>query len=223
MSFRFDPGSGTRERQARAQRRSATSRELARLFRLPDRWLAEELLKLARQARREAPECLENPADLNYDVNFVWQVIPEIARRLGATRLLANEATDPDVVRKSDRELREALGSYLTNHALDILDEKTRDPYRETATALGLISGDIANGNPVAFAMDRIAAPAPADTHQSDWLARYMREISRARFGDDRFAAWEPSFQQYPRRSPALDLEDDLVEEADDPRAALEP
>lgn len=87
--------------QARVRLR-ATAIEMARLHALPDRWLGEEILKLARAVRLEFPEKLSDPHGGTYEPNLVWQVVPELAKRLGATRLLPNEATSRDVVTLSD-------------------------------------------------------------------------------------------------------------------------
>jgi hypothetical protein len=77
-----------------AQRKATAAREMERLRRLPDRWLAEERLRLARAARDAYPRELGNPSTMAYAPMPVWNVIPEIARRLGATRLNRQEAAN---------------------------------------------------------------------------------------------------------------------------------
>lgn len=178
-----------------------TRDELARIHGLPDRWLAEELLRLARATRQAHPDKLADPHGVTYEPNFVWQVVPEVARRLGATRLLPNEATSADVKTVSDAELRRMVGVYLQNTVLDRWDLKKDS---DTPGPGEILGHNLANGNPVAMAADRLA-PAPEAGHdRDDWIARHTREISRRR-GHEETPYWSPELQGSPAPGPEED------------------
>lgn len=166
-----------------------TQTELARIHGLEDRWLGEEILRLARRARDENPKLLADPRGTSYSPNFVWQVIPEIARRLGAKPGL-NEATDPDVIRTDDLRLREITGHYLANSSLRYGMDRQIDKGDEI-TAIALLEHEACNGNPVAMAIDRICPPAPQGETQNDPLARSIWSVGRYLDGVQ-VAAWSP-------------------------------
>lgn len=178
---------------AQRTRLARTRAENACLHALPDRWLAEALLRMARQIRAAHPDRPGNPRDCVYEPTFVWHVVPEVAKRLGATRLLPNEASDPRVSTLDGQALREPAGVCLQNVALDrwgrgdVLEREAPSPEE-------ILCHSISNGNPLAFALDRLC-PAPeegADWH--DWIARHMRESSRFR-GLSPTPAWSPALQ----------------------------
>lgn len=163
--------------------------ELARIHALEDRWLGEEILRLARRARSENPGLLADPRGTSYSPNFVWQVIPEIARRLGAKPGL-NEATNPDFSRADDRRLREITGHYLANSSLRYGMDRQIDRGDEI-TAIALLEHEACNGNPVAMAIDRICPPAPQGETQNDPLARSIWSVGRYLDGVQ-VGAWSP-------------------------------
>jgi hypothetical protein len=173
------------------ERFAAEREELARLHGLPDRWLGEALLKLARQAREENPRLLRNPSGDSYSPAFVWHVIPEVAKRLGC-RVDLNEARAPDIVSLSDRELRETVGHFLANATLNYgLDICDLHPLDNKPRAIDLLEHEACNGNPVAMAIDRICPPAPEGQDQDDRLARRIREAGRYVDGVQ-VAMWSP-------------------------------
>lgn len=172
----------------------ATAREMARLHALPDRWLGQELLKLARTLRRQYPRQLSDPHGTTYDTNLVWQLVPEVAKRMGAGRLLPNEASSRSVVTTSDADLRVHVGVYLRNCALDRWPLPDRD--RAVPSAGEILCHSVANGNPIAMALDRLhAAPEPG-LDRDDYIARHVREISAAR-GFEPTPYWTPELQDY--------------------------
>jgi hypothetical protein len=164
--------------------------ELARIHALDDRWLGEEILRLARRARQENPGLLADPRGGSYSPNLVWQVIPEVARRLGAKPGL-NEATDREIVSSDDRKLRERVGHYLANSDLRYGMESRVDK-GETLTAISKLEHLPCNGNPVAMAIDRICPPAPQGQDQDDPLARSIWSVGRYLDGVQ-VGAWSPA------------------------------
>ncbi len=163
--------------------------ELARIHALDDRWLGEEVLRLARRARQENPGLLADPRGGTYPPNLVWQVIPEVARRLGAKPGL-NEATDRDIVESDDRRLRQRVGLYLANSDLRYGMDGRYDR-GEALTAIEKLEHLPCNGNPVAMAIDRICPPAPKGEDRDDPLARDMWSVGRYLDGVQ-VAAWSP-------------------------------
>ncbi len=70
-----------------------TRTDIHRMFKLPDLWLAAELLRLARQARQVAPDLLGNRDASGHDVGLVWDIIPEVARRPRKTKCLNSSSS----------------------------------------------------------------------------------------------------------------------------------
>ena len=179
----------------------AEAREIERLWNLSDRWLAENLLKLAHRAVALYPEHLRRiPARWDtYATTLVWDVVPEIAKRLGATAFRPQERHER-VGALSDLELRNLLGMCIANSPtiekawLDVTSAP--DPWL-------LLTHEVCNGNPVVFSMDRILPPS---VENGDYAARMMRETSRAR-GFDVASAWRPSMNDWrPEGSPMLSM-----------------
>lgn len=201
MSFRFNLSPEAKARM------HAMGREMERLYALPDRWLAEELLRLARQARRECPEALKSPFDAAYDANFVWHLVPNIAKRLGATQLQLNENRDERASTLQGQDFREFAGAYLRNISIDRLQ---RDGVRGAhLTACDILGRSFVNGNPVTMAVDRLIKPPPPGADQSDWIAAHMREIARIRGFDPATATWSPGLQRYKDRKVVELVRDD--------------
>jgi hypothetical protein len=111
--------------------------EVLRIAELSPRWLAAELLRLARRARAES--CRWSPFDNVYDSQFVWHGLPELARRLGAGALTADEQVGSEWAGLSDYELRRDLGHCLKNIG--------QAAYFEMPT-WELLLNEPANGNP---------------------------------------------------------------------------
>lgn len=173
--------------------------EVDRLFGLPDRWLAEELLRLARRMRHDFPAELGNPHANSYSPALVWHLVPEIARRLGATRLQPNEATHADISGLTDAELRQAVAVFLQHGSpgrwLQIQEA-------DRPSAGDILGHDLANGNPIAIAMDRLAPPPEPGDIGEDWLARHIHDISIRR-GHQPATGWHPGLQRQAEPAPA--------------------
>lgn len=184
--------------------------EMARLHALPDRWLGQEILRLARAARTLHPAELGTPGGMTYGVNLVWQIAPEAARRLGVTNLSPNEATDPEVRMASPEEFRQMIGQYIAHSSLDRLDNIRRRDLGtcDTDTRPGpgeMLCHEACNGNPLAMAADRISAPPAPGCDRDDPIARSLREISvRRGFAETPF--WSPALSKTSSTDPEPEL-----------------
>jgi hypothetical protein len=186
---------------AQIERLKRTGSEIARLYALPDRWLAAELLRLARALRQEFPDQLSDPYAAAYEPSFVWHVVPETAKRLGAKVLLPNEAKLAEIVRLDGPEFRACVGIYLKHVSPHRWRPASDQAMPQPAD---ILCHSIANGNPVAFAVDRLS-PAPSHSEdREDWIARHVREISRAR-GFDETPYWSPGLQERPVREDCVE------------------
>lgn len=167
--------------------------EIERIYYLPDRWLAEELLRLVRQVRAELPDQLSF-ADraTSHACSLVWDVVPEIARRLGSRSLSPDESRDPKVTDCEHDILRQYAGICLKFSALSALVEQ-RCPDSVTR----LLVREISEGNPIAIGLDRLSL-ASGTTPPQDLIARHMSEWSRAN-GLDEVAAWQPNLLPKPQ------------------------
>lgn len=158
-------------------RLEAEEQEALRLYGLGDRWLADALLKLARSARLGMRW---GPHDPVYDSTFVWHVIPEIAKRLGAQNFLPEERGDYRIKAATDAELRERAMGCISHS----------DPFRNIANARWtMLLREPANGNPVVYAVDRLC---PGDLSQPDTLVKRLREIAGYR-GVEYDGRWTPA------------------------------
>jgi hypothetical protein len=88
--------------EARAQL-ERERQEIERLFHLTDRVLGETLLTLARACRTKLPDKLK-PNSISYESGLVWDLIPEIAKRLGCSDFEPNERGNPQHVNASNVE-----------------------------------------------------------------------------------------------------------------------
>ena len=156
--------------------------EVARLYALPNRWLAAEILRLARAAQKDLRAEGFSPGDCVYDAAFAWNVLPELAKRLGATQFNQDERLDRSICGLSDSAFRFHAGYFIFNSSTNAIRNS-------------ILSREVANGNPVVFALDRVAVP-----EQGDPIAVRLREIAHVRSVP--FAGtWSPEFmggnQQY--------------------------
>ena len=175
------------------------SKEIDRIYSLPDRWLAEELLRLCRRAREEAPEKLKDPTAQTYEAVLVWHLVPEIAKKLGATRFETNEAQYANFKDISAEELRAHASNFLSHTNLDKLAPSQMKP-----SACEILNHEPANGNPIAMAVDRIAPVLEAASTRGEWLSAHIRQVSRMR-GHDETPHWSPSMMEKP--APRVDEE----------------
>ena len=177
-----------------AARGAKASNEISRLYGLQDRWLAEALLRLTRDIRDRHPDKFNLLSEMSYSCNLVWHIVPEVARRLGATKFRSNENTKDEFRYCSGFDLRIAAGMSLLHSDIASLGF---DVPGTTPSSEEILGHPISNGNPVVFALDRIAPAAVRRTDRKDWLARHLREISRER-GHRETPHWTPDLERKP-------------------------
>lgn len=171
--------------------------ELARLYSLPDRWLARELLSHARTARDIGHDIFgrNSKLDHRYQADLVWDVIPEIAYRLGESSFLGGERGG-DIKSLTNAELRERVCEQL--HAQPLLVAFSNRLHRGM-NVYKLLTRHPTSGNPVLFALDRFA---PADRSNPDWAARAVWSASAAK-GEDGVFEWTPELSEPSREEQA--------------------
>lgn len=175
------------------------AREMERLFALPDRFLGRELINLSRKLRNRYPDELGRPIDAGYEGLVVWAILPRLAMSLGEQDLTALERECAAFPPQDPDGFRAYVGNCLNNAGFRFLTGGD-------GPGIDALRGSFANGSPVTIALDRVAPPTPDAT---DWVARHIREISRARFKDERFTSWSPSMQTYPNIATQVSLPDE--------------
>ncbi len=147
---------------ATERRRAAESREVKRLGGLSDRWLANELLRLARRVRADLPA---DGGD-GYVGMLLWDVVPEVARRLGAP-LLPTESIDHELRVARGDGLRAAVAACLRNVGPHLLRAAMRPD--EPFCPVALLTRPPGEGNPVTMGLDRVAGLAPPTDGLPPW------------------------------------------------------
>jgi hypothetical protein len=164
-----------------------TQDEMLRIFSLQSRFLGRALLQLSRDVRKADPERFGQPVD-SYEKRILWTVLPGLAAHLGEDGLDADERLAVRDLPVDRAEMRTYVGHLMNNSRF----ERTLEEFENEK--LRLLSNEIVNGNPITVGLDRVAPPLDTDM---DWPAKYTREISRVRFGDERFTGWAPEMQDY--------------------------
>lgn len=139
-------------------------REAQRLYGLGNAWLAATLLAAAREAQAASPE--RAPGECTYDARLIWEIVPELARRLGVVKLTTNEI-DWEIRELSDYELRVRAGHTLKNISYS------------TAPGWRLLTRDIAHGNAIVYAVDRLCPGRMGD--REDPIVRNLTELAACR------------------------------------------
>lgn len=176
---------------------SETREIMARFHGLPDKVLAHEILLMARDARKmiaELDKPTVPPIDLGtYNHSFLWNAIPEVARRLGETNFQSDECSDNGFRTRVGPDFRYWVGSCIKNN--DLLHRYSRKIDPPENNVVYLLDHEPCNGNPVAMALDRVCPP---DDDSEDYIASSVREIGRRRFGYETVInSWSPKFQDY--------------------------
>lgn len=167
-------------------RRARQDREVERLYELPDRWLARELLSLARAARALGHDVFghEVPKVDRYQSELVWDIVPEVAARLGETAFHKHERSH--FIRSvSDQELRLRAANQVDYQPLLVTFSQR---LHRGINVYNLLTRPPVRGNPVFIGLDRFA---PADEAAPDWAAKAVNANLAAR-GIDGVYSWCP-------------------------------
>lgn len=177
-------------------------REALRLYGLGNAWLAAALLAAAREAQAASPE--RKPDECTYDARLIWGIVPELARRLGVVRLTTNEI-DWEIRELSAYELRLRAGHTLKNISYS------------TAPGWRLLTRDIANGNSIVYAVDRLCPGRMGD--RNDPIVRNLTELAGCR-GRPYSGVWTPALNL---PEPVEAMTDETVVVDDDEEHPLSP
>lgn len=185
--------------------------EMHRLYALSDKELGEEILRLCQSARSQYPQetTRGEPHRDTYTTALFWDVGPEVARRLGAT---IAEDVRADVRKTTDRELRYWVGSCIAGTPWSPITGK-KEEYLPLCP-WDILAHEVVNGNPLAFAVDRLAPVTELD--RDDRLCRAMNEVSHARGFEPPLLMWTPVMDSdpKPREAAKLLLKADAPEDA---------
>ena len=163
---------------------------IMRIYSLSNRWLGEELIRLARRVRADFPDELGHPYAKEREVDFVWHIIPEISKRLGVTKFLPNERNNGDISSRDNQQLRIFLGVFL--HEVNLSRWCLKHFPHETFPKAGeILCNTITLGNPILFAMNKISEPFPPEQDDIDWFSNEIRKFSVEQ-GHEETAIWNP-------------------------------
>lgn len=170
-------------------RHSRLDAEISRLFDLDHHALGEALLAHARASRARWPDSLRRD-DCCYNAGFVWDLIPDVAFRLGATTLIAGERQDEFLGQACGIDYRHMVSSFLFH----VSRRFAADLDADTPTPWDILTNPVQHGNPVAFGLDRLFPP---DANADDAAARHIREAAHLRGHADTHA-WTPDLLSSP-------------------------
>lgn len=173
----FAPDENTRKK---LDALAAPHYEALRLFELPSPELGEELLGRSAELRKAFPASGSGAAKAV--VAVLDHIVPELAARLGARSEAAS--IRPAIMAKfTAEEFRQFVAALMQWRPLSTLSaEQDADGWM----ALQLLSRDVAAGNPLAFALDRVAPPA------QDWIAHKVQAAATA-MGHEPTSVWSPA------------------------------
>lgn len=158
--------------------------EIERIYELSDRWLAADLVRMARKAKELEPDLYARAGTLENDL--VSNIIPEIAARLGETRFKADERGG-GVRGLQGWELRLRAGVCLESAGFSTVGRTADRP-----GVIEVLLHEPDNGNPVGIALYRVE---PAHDADDDYCAITVREVARYR-GHGDHAMWTPRLTQ---------------------------
>jgi hypothetical protein len=200
------------------QKLNTKTEKINALFAMPDAELGEQLIELSKAAWQDVENQFSTDFDHlrshrnSYLGGFLHDLIPEIAARLGYEDSGSHVSTTHDIRSRlqssTQHDFRCMAGSIIANTPDSALTYNNTD----TPTALEILTNDIANGNPVAFAVDRLVKPLEPVVKE-DVLAWYIKEISVVRGFAEQYC-WNPGMQNH---------QDVLVEADDQPSESPRP
>jgi hypothetical protein len=188
-----------RHRKPNPEKYAPDRGEVVRMHGLPDRWLGEELLRLMRRVTHSDPTMSDDPV--------LTQMLPEIARRLGA-KLRDGEHQGMHFLEMSPIEFRSA--SLRTCYSGNYLVSFPQGEVGKAAAAL--LERDHLHGNPIIIALDRICPPAPPTADGADWVAWDTRVRSAVYF-QEQFSSWTPDCHPRSLDEITLDQERAILED----------
>jgi hypothetical protein len=159
--------------------------EARRLHGLSDGMLAKSILLLARQLRG-FHGIDKRPDKDTYVSRLLLDVVPELAFRLAAKTVFLPEERDEVLRRASDYQLRCWVWTCIRK--LDGFEGGTKS--RDIIDPWSVLTHDPGEGNPLAFAVDRIAPVAFPDTQ--DGLSKHVAAASKANGVDPPQLMWSP-------------------------------
>ena len=203
-------------KEKHARRRAFKHATLERLCGLTDRHMAREMRNFGRKLRDDVAS-LYPVSELNdavsYGPVFLHAVPVEIAKRLGETEFNAEEKRilGFDLLRARQRNLEDKgaefriVVSQCLTHQSGANYYGAQLPEGADLTRLKMLDWEVANGNPIAIALDRIYVPSKEEVlaqrresvHYYDACAATILEIGQRRFGKD-FAGttWSPELSK---------------------------
>jgi hypothetical protein len=144
--------------------------------------------------------------DLSYRRSLVVHTVPEVARRLAlkaarggpqaeeAVEYAATFETLPHLREDGDLAFRKRTGEALINIPLQEEYFQDVDFLVDPLCATGLLARDFHEGNPIAFAVDRICPPAQEGGDRNDPLACHARMIGSIHTRQP-FSQWTPDVE----------------------------
>ncbi len=166
------------------RRLESVPREMSRMHGLPDRWLGEALLKLVRDVRERVPHLTHGMPE----ATLLYDAAPELARRLGC-RITSIESTEASIRASDPTSLRKRVSDALRAMNTLRLAPARRD--QDDQCPVAMLTHGVANGSPVAMALDRVAPPGP-DASDACAVAVHRACVRR---GHPERTAWDPSMQ----------------------------
>lgn len=160
--------------------------ETERIYALPDLFLGNAILKIARAARAEIPQEIAGHSEPTRERFLLFCGIPELARRLGVTRFEPGEIDYPQLCLDDDYMFRFRVTSTL----MAIVERPPNLDYRPN---WNLLIREVTAGNVVAIALDRLCPPET----QSDALAAKMSEAWKAMGRTGSELIWSPEMRAY--------------------------
>jgi len=177
---------------------------------MPDRWLARALMRLCRATRKEMEKSKDPAGPFDPDRWLIWHVVPEIARRLGDLQLYDEEASRGNLIDLPGRRLRERAGELFraspTARALAATQSGAEEDGHDEKNAgtdpvARRLFCPIAQGNPIAMALDRLYPPDPGF---EDHFAVATR-LACMEMGLAPMSAWSPKVAAASAGRPAKD------------------
>ena len=140
--------------------------------------MGADLLRKARSIRANMPDDICGPGAGTIESRLIWEIIPELAHRLGTPHIVIGEASS--CLRGLDAfDLR-----LVVTQALNGLPKA---PEYDCHENWSLITRDVCSGNIVAIALDRVAPPSIA----GDWISASIDRVCND-LGIQARLAWEP-------------------------------